>query len=124
MRPITYRTYWVPTGEMREFEGYPTGVAGLVVSRCPGMDGFTIVHARSGALIAQEFDSPEAALAAVRDLAPLADWTLTGIEMQEYARRPSFALDVIGVVERFGGWISGTRPQDAEHLAIDNGVIA
>lgn len=122
MKPITYRTLWAEN-EVRELEGFPTGVPGLLISSRPSVPGFTVVHARSGSLIAEDFDSPEAALGAAQLLGPLADWTQTGIEMQEYPTSAGFRMAVLDAVERYGGWLSGIRSQPPDRLLIDNGVI-
>jgi hypothetical protein len=121
MKAITYRVLW--GGEMRELEGFPTGVPGLVVGRRPQTPGFAIVHLRSGTLIANNFDAPEAALAAAKLLAPLAEWTRTGEEMQEYPQDPEFVIALHSAVDRFGGHIpTHGAPNGAR--AVDNGVIA
>ena len=124
MKAITYRTMWGP--EAREMEGFPTGVPGLVVSSTPS--GFVIAHVRSGAWVAKGFDDPEAALAAAQLIGPLADWTCTGAEMQEYPKRPGFQHELVSIADRFGGRApsAGSYKPDAlpAHVLNDNGVIA
>lgn len=105
MKAITYTTPWANEGT-RELEGYPTGVPGLVISSHPAdelVEGFTIVHLRSGALIAGSFPSPEAALAAVQAFGRLdVDWTKSGDEMQAYAN-PAFLDLVSDIADRYDG---------------------
>jgi hypothetical protein len=121
MKSITYRVLWGTC--LRELEGFPTGVPGLVVGLRPPTPGFTIAHLRSGTLIAAGFDDPEAALAAARMLGPLAEWTRTGEEMQGYPQDPEFVIALLNAVDRFGGHIP-THGAPAGARAFDNGVIA
>lgn len=116
MKAITYQTAWNGTGR-RELEGYPTGVPGLVVSEHPADDlaeGFTVVHLRSGALIAGMFPSPEAALAAAQDLGRLnVDWTKTAADMQPYGKDLAFLDRLHEIAERYDGMTCiGTRSSD------------
>jgi hypothetical protein len=118
---ITYRVQ-LGNGEFRQKTGYPTGVPGLIVSRPEPDDPdrtagtFTVVHARSGAIVSFDFASPEAALAAATALGPLVDWTLPGEAVRAHVN-PA-AADRIA--EEYGGLTRGTAVSDF----IDNGVIA
>lgn len=125
MKAVTYRTLWA-NEELRELEGFPTGVPGLAVGpHHPDDDvtGFGVVHLRSGALVAWQFASPEAALAAAHELGRLAaDWTKTGSEMREYVRQSGFSGAVRDIATRYGGW-TNTNPCRGDVFP-DNGVIA
>lgn len=123
MKPITYRSLF-SDGRVRELDGYPTGVPGLVISqahRDSDQTGFRVVHARSGSLVVSEIPSPEAALAAAYDLGSLSvDWTRSGTEMQDCVRDAAFRDLVHAIAARYDG---ATQTGRAVGEFVDNGVI-
>jgi hypothetical protein len=124
MKKIAFASAWL-SGEVRQIDGYPTGIPGLlIVPPQPDTPGarFTVVHARSGCRVASKFESPEAALAAANQLAEMAVWTKTGTEMREYVLQPGWGRSLLDIAARFGGWASPCTRLITE--PIDNGVIA
>jgi hypothetical protein len=89
-------------------DGLPCGVPGLAITRTPHAgDGYVITHVRSGNGVLWFPDTdPEGVLAAAQELAPLADWTISGA-----------ALTAIrGLGSRT--WAVGSR-YDAERIQAD-----
>lgn len=61
-------------GKLTEFDGWDVGVPGLVlVSQAP--DQWVAIHAKSGASLGVQWSEPEAAVAAMRVIGDMHDWT-------------------------------------------------
>ncbi|MEO3860944.1 hypothetical protein [Acrocarpospora sp. B8E8] len=138
MKAITYQAPWLG-GQIRDCVGYPTGVPGLLVGEaicCHDLDldalldddneeetseaaptVFTVVHHRSGCVTACGFDSPEAALAAARQLAPAADWTLPRGGL---LRVPDLRFAVYEAAFDFDGHAAIGKQEPG---SVDNGVL-
>jgi hypothetical protein len=85
-----------------EVDGWPCGVDGLAITRwVTSGEGLHITHVRSGAVVAIFADAdPEAVLAAALEMGSLADWTVSGPQLQ--AMRET-GRKVAEVVWRWGG---------------------
>ena len=105
MRP---ETITVPAGgrEIR-VKAWPTGVDGLAVNRVPEQDPalFALAHRRSGSAVGV-FASPEAALAAGRELDGAADWTRSATDLNHQS---GLIEAVEHAVATYGGHRRGPR---------------
>jgi hypothetical protein len=90
-------------------DALPVGVPGLAAHAAPGAAGWIITHVRSGnAVLWFPEASPEAVLAAARQLAPLTDWAAPASQIN---RRKVGPL-VCEVGDRWGGrtYFAGQDP--------------
>jgi len=93
------RSAW--TKRLVQLQGAPTPVPGLWVA-CHPRGGYAIVHEGSGCVVGAGYSDPEAALAAVTECAPLADWTESGNDGR--MELPRAVIDRIdAIVRRWGG---------------------
>jgi hypothetical protein len=97
-------------GRVLEYPGAPTPVPGLYVAHT--MQGFPIVHVRSGLLIGT-YGSPEAALACATDLAPLHDWT--GPAPSKETLSPEAIHQLVVICRRWGA-TKGAYPRTTADL--------
>ena len=84
-----------------QLPGAPTPVPGLWVA-CHPRGGYAIVHEGSGCLVGSGYSDPEAALAAVMECGPLADWAVSGDD--DRMELPLAVIERIdAIVRRWGG---------------------
>lgn len=89
--------------ETAETEGLHCGVPGLVITHpvIRANCGLHIMHERSGCVIGRFLDDdPETVLAAAQELGMLADWVVSGTELQG---SHDLARKTLQVMRRWGG---------------------